>query len=246
MLVTMKRSSPFEIQPDLFPSDPLSDEMWDALEDIMLQIDNDDAFIAPKLEGYIAGVLCCPARLRPSEWFPPIWGSDQTAESLGEVRIELVVRLVMQHYNYVKSCLEDPEAQYDPRYQVDTDGSLLWEIWAEGFSDAIEVGHRGWNRFSKKAIHSEMASETVMTLMGILDLAEGGVLVPEEDREELLRMAPHLIPAVTKAMYELNTRGKTNVPGEFRDHAELAIPKVGRNDPCPCGSGQKYKKCHGA
>lgn len=23
-------------------------------------------------------------------------------------------------------------------------------------------------------------------------------------------------------------------------------PKVGRNDPCPCGSGQKYKKCHGA
>jgi uncharacterized protein YecA (UPF0149 family) len=22
--------------------------------------------------------------------------------------------------------------------------------------------------------------------------------------------------------------------------------KVGRNDPCPCGSGQKYKKCHGA
>jgi uncharacterized protein YecA (UPF0149 family) len=23
-------------------------------------------------------------------------------------------------------------------------------------------------------------------------------------------------------------------------------PKVGRNDPCPCGSGRKYKKCHGA
>jgi preprotein translocase subunit SecA len=26
-----------------------------------------------------------------------------------------------------------------------------------------------------------------------------------------------------------------------RDH-----PKVGRNDPCPCGSGKKYKHCHGA
>ena len=26
-----------------------------------------------------------------------------------------------------------------------------------------------------------------------------------------------------------------------RDH-----PKVGRNDPCPCGSGKKFKKCHGA
>ena len=25
-----------------------------------------------------------------------------------------------------------------------------------------------------------------------------------------------------------------------------APPKVGRNDPCPCGSGKKYKACHGA
>jgi uncharacterized protein len=25
-----------------------------------------------------------------------------------------------------------------------------------------------------------------------------------------------------------------------------AQPKVGRNDPCPCGSGRKYKVCHGA
>ena len=25
-----------------------------------------------------------------------------------------------------------------------------------------------------------------------------------------------------------------------------AGPKIGRNDPCPCGSGKKYKNCHGA
>jgi len=26
----------------------------------------------------------------------------------------------------------------------------------------------------------------------------------------------------------------------------LSQKKAGRNDPCPCGSGKKYKKCHGA
>ncbi len=26
---------------------------------------------------------------------------------------------------------------------------------------------------------------------------------------------------------------------------DQTLPKVGRNDPCPCGSGKKYKKCHG-
>jgi len=38
-----------------------------------------------------------------------------------------------------------------------------------------------------------------------------------------------------------------NEPSEFSDTPKLADKKstVGRNDPCPCGSGKKYKKCHG-
>jgi preprotein translocase subunit SecA len=27
--------------------------------------------------------------------------------------------------------------------------------------------------------------------------------------------------------------------------ALAGMPKVGRNDPCPCGSGKKFKQCHG-
>ena len=42
-----------------------------------------------------------------------------------------------------------------------------------------------------------------------------------------------------------------NEPEEFSDTKKTTPPaetseKVGRNDPCPCGSGKKYKKCHGA
>ena len=33
---------------------------------------------------------------------------------------------------------------------------------------------------------------------------------------------------------------------EKAEPVRRAEPKVGRNDPCPCGSGKKYKKCHGA
>ncbi|HEV8335499.1 MAG TPA: preprotein translocase subunit SecA [Candidatus Polarisedimenticolia bacterium] len=33
---------------------------------------------------------------------------------------------------------------------------------------------------------------------------------------------------------------------EAPEPARRAVGKVGRNDPCPCGSGKKYKKCHGA
>ena len=42
-----------------------------------------------------------------------------------------------------------------------------------------------------------------------------------------------------------------SVSSESRQHADAGllstapVPKVGRNDPCPCGSGRKYKNCHG-
>ena len=33
--------------------------------------------------------------------------------------------------------------------------------------------------------------------------------------------------------------------GMTASQATATVPKVGRNDPCPCGSGKKYKNCHG-
>ncbi len=47
--------------------------------------------------------------------------------------------------------------------------------------------------------------------------------------------------AVSDAPRPARTGGDDAVRQVKRDE-----PKVGRNDPCPCGSGKKYKKCHGA
>jgi uncharacterized protein len=46
------------------------------------------------------------------------------------------------------------------------------------------------------------------------------------------------LPAIHKWWVPRRKTGVTTVK-----HEE---PKVGRNDDCPCGSGKKYKKCHGA
>jgi preprotein translocase subunit SecA len=41
-----------------------------------------------------------------------------------------------------------------------------------------------------------------------------------------------------------DTRGRAVLPGA--NAPDPNAPAIGRNDPCPCGSGKKYKKCHGA
>jgi preprotein translocase subunit SecA len=52
---------------------------------------------------------------------------------------------------------------------------------------------------------------------------------------------PPVAPAARGATAALSSSlGRVGRP------AAATVPEVGRNDPCPCGSGKKYKKCHGA
>jgi preprotein translocase subunit SecA len=62
----------------------------------------------------------------------------------------------------------------------------------------------------------------------------------ETNQDPALDLAPQLRndPRVTI---------RTHVKEEDRDPRDPATwGKVGRNDPCPCGSGKKYKQCHGS
>jgi preprotein translocase subunit SecA len=56
--------------------------------------------------------------------------------------------------------------------------------------------------------------------------------------------APHTAPPARSSGVQQPPRvgGDDALPKTVRRDE----PKVGRNDPCPCGSGKKYKKCHGA
>ena len=49
--------------------------------------------------------------------------------------------------------------------------------------------------------------------------------------------------------YQRTVRGPAPAPASVQDlpaaASRLSMAKVGANQPCPCGSGQKYKRCHG-
>ena len=49
---------------------------------------------------------------------------------------------------------------------------------------------------------------------------------------------------IPRATIEAEIAKHWRPPEYWRRELEV-IPRVGRNDPCPCGSGKKYKKCHG-
>ena len=65
--------------------------------------------------------------------------------------------------------------------------------------------------------------------------------------ENLLnKLKTDLITILLNLKIVTNSDNEGSSDGDKKRFDELARKKVGRNDPCPCGSGKKYKHCHGA
>ncbi|MCI0331471.1 MAG: preprotein translocase subunit SecA [candidate division Zixibacteria bacterium] len=65
---------------------------------------------------------------------------------------------------------------------------------------------------------------------------------------EARRPRPEAVRAVHAEATGMGLMGEGGAaePAEEKQKPVRVDPKIGRNDPCPCGSGKKYKKCHGA
>jgi preprotein translocase subunit SecA len=65
-----------------------------------------------------------------------------------------------------------------------------------------------------------------------------------EDRAERISNVTYSAPTETgEVETKLDEKTARQIASAAIAHA--AMPRVGRNEPCPCGSGKKYKHCHG-
>ena len=71
---------------------------------------------------------------------------------------------------------------------------------------------------------------------------EYGVVEGDDGRGE----APPRNVAAQAQAGAADRRAAAQAGGGVAVQQRIVYDKVGRNDPCPCGSGKKYKKCHGA
>ena len=79
----------------------------------------------------------------------------------------------------------------------------------------------------------------------------------EEDSEfemniDFEKLYFNMLDAKAPWLYELESwdgilseEKRKEITREYKDSKTVRVEKVGRNEPCPCGSGKKYKKCCG-
>src|SRR5574343_14064 len=129
---------------------------------------------------------------------------------------------------------------------------MLDNHWREHLADMDHLRQgihlRG---YAQKNPKQEYKREAFELFEGLLDLVRREVTrivytVQIRSQEDVEETAPHA--DVQNVQYQHAGYDEALGEGEAQPQAVApadAGPKVGRNDPCPCGSGKKYKHCHG-
>jgi uncharacterized protein len=228
-------------------SEPLTDTEFERLEGILGRFDNKEPMNLEQLDGFLAALICGPEIVRPSEYLPVICGSDIVFEdSFGtQSAFQDFLSLIMGHWNVIADTLHSGEV-FLPLLLEDENGISYANDWAKGFLRGMELRRTNWAVLLDDEKHGGW-------LVPIFALAHENHPDPEmrpykgaisaEEREKLIVGAAAAVTGIYRHFeaHRLLERQPIDSVTTFRRTA----PKIGRNDPCACGSGKKFKQCCG-
>lgn len=205
--------------------------------DGMLAALGDDAMVLGQLDGYLCGIAVSPNEIEAAEWLPGVLAGPVDPKEAAILGVDLAElnKLVLARLDAIVA--ELAEDRYQPLYDIDEE-DILWEIWMDGFDSAMALRLPAWEKLlqSHKESRAQEAAFGLMALMRLSDPKFDAETDPLAERDR--QNAPSLIPRFAFELYRAHRLAAPQAP--------LRVASVGRNDPCPCGSGLKYKRCHGA
>jgi uncharacterized protein len=142
---------------------------------------------------------------------------------------------MMRHWNTIAGTLFKDDV-YVPLLLEDENGVTLGNDWARGFVRGMHMCHNGWAGL----FNDEEHGGCVIPMMALYhEHDEDPEMRPEpispENREEIIvHMAAGLMAAYRYFRAQRAAYADMSTPEPRR-----STPKLGRNDPCPCGSGNK-------
>jgi yecA family protein len=208
-----------------------------------------------ELAGFVFAIACSPEMIMPSEWLPMIFnGQDAGYANLEEA--QQVLAAMMALYNRTNHGLQGHRATLPPGIEprapaaANLDDGAALGLWARGFTAGHNYLDKLWDAYTPEPLNEELGGcMMVLSFFSSRKLAEAyrGEFerkepTLEETAETMLRLFPDAMQSYAHIAHSIQT--------VLRAHRAPPTParseKIGRNAPCPCGSGKKYKKCCGA
>ncbi|SAK62096.1 yecA family protein [Caballeronia glebae] len=223
---------------------PLTEHELDRLE-VLLDSFGDEAMTLEMVDGFFAALICGPELVLPHEWLPAVLGTN--ASPANEKNAEKTLQLLIRHWNTIADDLEvtlHEDAVYLPVLSLDEEDRVVANEWAEGFMAGMDMRRESWTDLFDDEERAEWLLP-VLTLYHEDDPDPELRTDPEafEDRDEIIQ---EMIAGLTHIYRYFDARRKENALRDAPEPMRRTSEKVGRNEPCPCGSGRKYKHCCGA
>lgn len=195
----------------------------------------DDCMGLSDLDGFMTGIAVGPEVIMPGEWLPRVWGGDTPVFESAEQAQE-IVGAIMGRFNQIVRSLDGHPDDLEPIYWENPEkGIVIAGDWAEGFLEAIKMRREAWSPL----IRDPKAHMVLLPILALCEEAEANSLMKLDVDPDIQFVAPSLIPTCVFTI-------RTFWPSGTSFRSPLSGSKVGRNDPCPCGSGRKYKRCCGS
>jgi uncharacterized protein len=206
------------------------------------------AMSALELDGYLTGAIVAPSMITPGHWMAGLWGGEQPVFD-DAAQIQAVLAAVGAMFNRLSTKIEQSLRRLEAERVCDYRPAFLAAAgkpshdavttWVRGFWKAMALVPTEWSALAA----DERTQVIIEPFVGFIDLGKDDAFEPAADIDDRLDEAAAAIPRAILLLKKIaNLRAARPRPST----SEPVRPtKVGRNEPCPCGSGKKFKRCCG-
>ena len=193
------------------------------------------------LDGFFTALVIGPVLVPPSQYLPVVWGTEDGEGPIWDSteQAQHVTTLLMKHWNAI-AARRAAHAEHLPIIEHFGISEPAAD-WATGFTTAIDIRPEAW-----EPIFADRRADQLLLPM----LALSGDAPEEFYAEFTVEMRNTVVENLPVTLQMIDAYWRNPKRGLPRPASPLFTPvrttKVGRNDPCPCGSGQKFKKCCGS
>lgn len=207
-----------------------------------------------ELAGFLFAICCSPEMVSPSNWLPLVFG-DKDAGYQNLEQAQQILATIMALYNHINEGVQNKQPALPPQCEarraipsnLEPDAPI--SQWARGFGMGHDYLSELWDAYTPEDLNEDMgACMMVLTFFASRDLAQAYQEQIQATDKPLEELAAHMLEIFPEALHRYALLGLSIADILQRRQAPEPARsiKIGRNDPCPCGSGKKYKHCCGA
>ena len=231
---------------------PLTDDEIKEIDQFLLDAEGiEESMDISTLDGFLTAIVCGPKTIMPGEWMRWVWDMERgedAPEFKDRAQAKRILGFLVRYMNDIAQTLTREPEQYEPLLMENPNGGdpiPILDEWCSGFMKGVQLDSEDW-------LPVIAGKPDWMSTILLYGTEEGWDALKKKNLslDEHKVLAEGLAGTVREihALW-LEQRGKQiaegNSPNIVRREPVRNSTKVGRNDPCPCGSGKKFKQCHG-